>query len=153
MRKGMLLCLICILLLPFAAACGSAANKEFMLSLKLHRMDEIKQLLSQKSISVKETEMMESYRLSGADESVAYRLDDEGRELLYIYVFGSPEEMSLGVRALEEQTALIDIVYLPYIYTANNALIIHMRSLAPGTDEVSDIEKLASELGWKRPEK
>lgn len=151
MRKGLLLCLIGFLLLPLAAACGSAAEKEFMLSLKLHKMDEVKQLLQQKGFRVQETEMMESYRLAGAGESVAYEL--EGQERLYIYVFGSPEELSLGVRALEVQTALIDLVYLPYMYTANNVLLIHMRSSATDTDAISDIEKLASELGWKRPVK
>ncbi|WP_042170390.1 hypothetical protein [Paenibacillus gorillae] len=123
------------------------SDDKFMLTLALHSMDEVKQGMQRLSIQGEETEMLESYRLTSARDSAAYAFDQG--ELLYVYVFEVPMEAHDGIRKIEEQTALVDLVYSPVIYNANNVILIYMQRYGETTGKQPAIEKLASSLGWQ----
>ncbi|GGG85423.1 hypothetical protein GCM10010918_49220 [Paenibacillus radicis (ex Gao et al. 2016)] len=118
-----------------------------MLQLKLHTLDDVKQGMQQVSIQGAETEMLESYRLTSARDSAAYAFDNG--ELLYVYEFEAPTEAHEGMKKIEEQTALVDLVYSPVIYNANNVILIYMQKYGETTGKQPAVEKLASSLGWQ----
>ncbi|MFX3636408.1 MAG: hypothetical protein ACE3L7_20850 [Candidatus Pristimantibacillus sp.] len=138
------LCISAICLLLFLSGCFNAQGPD----LRLHQMDDIHSEMELQQIKGKPTDMIEQYQL---DQSVqeAYELDNG--ELLYIYIFGSPIEMHSGLKTIKEQTALIDTIYSPLYYEANNAVLIYMmrNNEVPGVK--SSMDKLAQKLGWREP--
>ncbi|MFF2092500.1 hypothetical protein [Paenibacillus sp. NPDC058174] len=123
------------------------SDDKFMLQLKLHTLDGVKQEMQRVSIQGEETEMLESYRLTSARDTAAYAFDNG--ELLYVYVFEAPMQAHDGIRKIEEQTALVDLVYSPVIYNANNVILIYMQKYGETTGTKPVVEKLASSLGWQ----
>lgn len=132
---------ICFLLLT---GCFNAQGPD----LRLHKMADIQSEMERQQIKGKQTDMIEQYQLNQSVQE-AYELDNG--ELLYIYIFGSPEEMHLGLKTIKEQTALINTIYSPLYYEANNAVLIYMMRSNEVPSVKSTMDELAQKLGWKEP--
>jgi hypothetical protein len=89
--------------------------------------------LAKEGVELQQTGILSRYFKLNRGIETGYQLDN--KEQLYIYVLKSKDEVEVGLKQIEGQTALVDFIYSPVAYKIHNILIMYLKVQAnPGLE-------------------